>query len=188
MHQRWFLGCSMTWINPGRFPGAGDLVWRLDRIPWEQRTSGPLCRALGWCQWPPCQRVDSLPRVGPGTGLGSARGVELEGPALLGGCASSTSHISCLNSSGEDILIGGLKPFTKYEFAVQSHGVDMDGPFGSVVERSTLPDREWPPCQQSIFYPSLLLARWRSFFICPLEPHFCLSLTSQLCRPVLCWS
>lgn len=49
--------------------------------------------------------------------------------------------ISC-RSSGEDVLIGGLKPFTKYEFAVQSHGVDMDGPFGSVVERSTLPDRE----------------------------------------------
>lgn len=55
-----------------------------------------------------------------------------------------TSHMSCLGSSGEDILIGGLKPFTKYEFAVQSHGVDVDGPFGSVVERSTLPDREWP--------------------------------------------
>lgn len=55
--------------------------------------------------------------------------------------------ISC-RSSGEDILIGGLKPFTKYEFAVQSHGVDMDGPFGSVVERSTLPDRECPaPCR-----------------------------------------
>lgn len=58
------------------------------------------------------------------------------------GVPEITSHMSRLGSSGEDILIGGLKPFTKYEFAVQSHGVDMDGPFGSVVERSTLPDRE----------------------------------------------
>lgn len=78
----------------------------------------------------------------------------MEGPAQQGGVPESTDRISCLGSSGEDILIGGLKPFTKYEFAVQSHGVDMDGPFGSVVERSTLPDREWPPCHQSIFYPT----------------------------------
>lgn len=60
------------------------------------------------------------------------------------GVPKITGHMTCLGSSGEDILIGGLKPFTKYEFAVQSHGVDVDGPFGSVVERSTLPDREWP--------------------------------------------
>lgn len=72
----------------------------------------------------------------------------------------STSHISCLGSSGEDILIGGLKPFTKYEFAIQSHGVDMDGPFGSVVERSTLPDREWPlsPLATNPSFTQLLLA------------------------------
>ncbi|XP_063099357.1 immunoglobulin superfamily DCC subclass member 4 isoform X2 [Cavia porcellus] len=54
----------------------------------------------------------------------------------------NASLVTYYTSSGEDVLIGGLKPFTKYEFAVQSHGVDMDGPFGSVVERSTLPDRE----------------------------------------------
>lgn len=58
--------------------------------------------------------------------------------------SEGTSSIPSSGSSGEDILIGGLKPFTKYEFAVQSHGVDIDGPFGSVVERSTLPDREYP--------------------------------------------
>ncbi|XP_036073603.1 immunoglobulin superfamily DCC subclass member 4 isoform X3 [Rousettus aegyptiacus] len=54
---------------------------------------------------------------------------------------TNASLVTYYTSSGEDILIGGLKPFTKYEFAVQSHGVDVDGPFGSVVERSTLPDR-----------------------------------------------
>lgn len=72
-----------------------------------------------------------------GRGWGWVGGGDLKGP-------ESPSCITYLGSSGEDILIGGLKPFTKYEFAVQSHGVDMDGPFGSVVERSTLPDREWP--------------------------------------------
>lgn len=70
------------------------------------------------------------------------RGVDLEELSCWEGVPEITSHMSRLGSSGEDILIGGLKPFTKYEFAVQSHGVDMDGPFGSVVERSTLPDRE----------------------------------------------
>lgn len=85
-----------------------------------------------------------------------------------------TSHISCLGSSGEDILIGGLKPFTKYEFAVQSHGVDMDGPFGSVVERSTLPDREWPlsPLAISPSFTQLLLAQKY-----PLESHKGVSFT-----------
>lgn len=79
----------------------------------------------------------------------------------------TSSHTSCPGSSGEDILIGGLKPFTKYEFAVQSHGVDMDGPFGSVVERSTLPDREWhlPSLTQ------LLLAQKPSSLKCPSEPR-----------------
>ncbi|KAK2103196.1 Immunoglobulin super DCC subclass member 4 [Saguinus oedipus] len=74
------------------------------------------------------------------------------------------------SSSGEDILIGGLKPFTKYEFAVQSHGVDMDGPFGSVVELSTLPDREWLPAsgRQLIFYPTPSCPRGKKH---PSEPQ-----------------
>lgn len=82
----------------------------------------------------------------PGRVSGYCLGMEGElGPVLpADGAGGSSSPLSCLCSSGEDVLIGGLKPFTKYEFAVQSHGVDMDGPFGSVVERSTLPDREWP--------------------------------------------
>lgn len=52
-------------------------------------------------------------------------------------------HMSSFGSSDEDILISGLKPYTRYEFAVQSNGVGIDGPFGSVVERFTLPDREY---------------------------------------------
>lgn len=52
-------------------------------------------------------------------------------------------NASFFGSSDEDILISGLKPYTRYEFAVQSNGVGIDGPFGSVVERFTLPDREY---------------------------------------------
>lgn len=131
----------MTWINPGRLPEGGGLAWVLDM---EHDTLGAVyIQTSLWVLW---LRLLALCReqiplwAGPGARAG-AMGVALT--ELLPNV--STSHVSCLDSSGEDILIGGLKPFTKYEFAVQSHGVDMDGPFGSVVERSTLPDREWPP-------------------------------------------
>lgn len=85
------------------------------------------------------------------------------------------AHRAGLGSPGEDILIGGLKPFTKYEFAVQSHGVDMDGPFGSVVERSTLPDREWPPGPLPPAPPAPAALRaphhvWQSWV--EVSPHF----------------
>lgn len=100
----------------------------------------------------------------------------------------STSHISCLCSSGEDILIGGLKPFTKYEFAVQSHGVDVDGPFGSVVERSTLPDREWPLSLIAPSFAQLLPAPEALFSEMSLRTSSVLSLSLHLSRPVPCWS
>ncbi|XP_045666681.1 immunoglobulin superfamily DCC subclass member 4 isoform X1 [Ursus americanus] len=82
----------------------------------------------------------------------------------------NASLVTYYTSSGEDILIGGLKPFTKYEFAVQSHGVDMDGPFGSVVERSTLPDRPSTPpsdLRLSPLTPSTVRLHWRP----PTEPN-----------------
>uniref|UniRef100_F6SBH1 Immunoglobulin superfamily DCC subclass member 4 n=1 Tax=Callithrix jacchus TaxID=9483 RepID=F6SBH1_CALJA len=82
----------------------------------------------------------------------------------------NTSLVTYYTSSGEDILIGGLKPFTKYEFAVQSHGVDMDGPFGSVMELSTLPDRPSTPpsdLQLSPLTPSTVRLRWCP----PTEPN-----------------
>ncbi|XP_036160830.1 immunoglobulin superfamily DCC subclass member 4 isoform X4 [Myotis myotis] len=82
----------------------------------------------------------------------------------------NASLVTYYTSSGEDILIGGLKPFTKYEFAVQSHGVDVDGPFGSVVERSTLPDRPSTPpsdLRLSSLTPSTVLLHWCP----PTEPN-----------------
>ncbi|XP_039325338.2 immunoglobulin superfamily DCC subclass member 4 isoform X2 [Saimiri boliviensis] len=82
----------------------------------------------------------------------------------------NASLVTYYTSSGEDILIGGLKPFTKYEFAVQSHGVDVDGPFGSVMELSTLPDRPSTPpsdLQLSPLTPSTVRLRWCP----PTEPN-----------------
>lgn len=117
------------------------LGWRITCIDlggcWRSRAFleiGSASRPGPWEPSPPRAGVWVRPRRGGRAGARRASRWRRE----------SSSPLSCLCSSGEDVLIGGLKPFTKYEFAVQSHGVDMDGPFGSVVERSTLPDREWP--------------------------------------------
>lgn len=56
-------------------------------------------------------------------------------------------YISLYFSSSQEILLESLKPFTSYEIAVQSNGVDMSGPFSSTVEESTLPDSEYSPFQ-----------------------------------------
>ena len=134
MHQIGFFGWRMMWINPGIFLERGGLAWGLDLESYIYiHPSTSLCRSLDGVSGPGVREQVPCPRQGLQLGWGG----DLKGP-------ESPSCISYLGSSGEDILIGGLKPFTKYEFAVQSHGVDMDGPFGSVVERSTLPDREWP--------------------------------------------
>uniref|UniRef100_A0A8C6X3Q7 Immunoglobulin superfamily DCC subclass member 4 n=1 Tax=Naja naja TaxID=35670 RepID=A0A8C6X3Q7_NAJNA len=45
----------------------------------------------------------------------------------------NASLVMYYTSSKEDVLISGLKPFTRYEFAVQSNGVGMDSPFGNVL-------------------------------------------------------
>lgn len=46
------------------------------------------------------------------------------------------------HSSAQEILLGALKPFTRYELAVQSNGPDVVGPFSDTVEESTLSDRK----------------------------------------------
>uniref|UniRef100_A0A8C3SMR6 Immunoglobulin superfamily DCC subclass member 4 n=1 Tax=Chelydra serpentina TaxID=8475 RepID=A0A8C3SMR6_CHESE len=65
----------------------------------------------------------------------------------------NASLVTYYTSSDEGILISGLKPYTKYEFAVQSNGVGIDGPFGSVVERFTLPDRPSTPPSDLRLHP-----------------------------------
>ena len=49
-------------------------------------------------------------------------------------------------SSAQEILLGALRPFTRYKLAVQSNGVDVVGPFSGTVEESTLSDRESRLC------------------------------------------
>ncbi|XP_040270213.1 immunoglobulin superfamily DCC subclass member 4-like isoform X1 [Bufo bufo] len=53
----------------------------------------------------------------------------------------NASLFSYHNSVSEEILIGGLKPYSRYEFAVQSSGAGVDGPYSNIVEKMTLPDR-----------------------------------------------
>ncbi|XP_023789570.1 immunoglobulin superfamily DCC subclass member 4 isoform X2 [Cyanistes caeruleus] len=65
----------------------------------------------------------------------------------------NASLVTYYTSSDEDILISGLKPYTRYEFAVQSNGVGVDGPFSSVVERFTLPDRPSTPPSDLRLHP-----------------------------------
>ncbi|KAL8197437.1 UNVERIFIED_CONTAM: Immunoglobulin superfamily DCC subclass member 4 [Gekko kuhli] len=65
----------------------------------------------------------------------------------------NASLVTYYTSSDEDILISGLKPFTKYEFAVQSNGVGVDGPFGNAVEWFTLPDRPSTPPSDLRLHP-----------------------------------
>lgn len=88
--------------------------------------STSLCRSLDGVGGPSVrEQIPCRGEAGVGAGWGPGRGLRVPVAFLT-------------STSGEDILIGGLKPFTR-EFAVQSHGVDMDGPFGlRVVERSTL--------------------------------------------------
>ncbi|XP_070618262.1 immunoglobulin superfamily DCC subclass member 4 isoform X1 [Erythrolamprus reginae] len=65
----------------------------------------------------------------------------------------NASLVMYYTSSKEDALISGLKPFTRYEFAVQSNGVRTDSPFGNVVECFTLPDRPSTPPSDLRLHP-----------------------------------
>ncbi|RXN08304.1 immunoglobulin superfamily DCC subclass member 4-like protein [Labeo rohita] len=82
----------------------------------------------------------------------------------------NASLVSYYTSSSQEILLESLKPFTSYEIAVQSNGVDMSGPFSSTVEESTLPDKPSSPpldMQLSALDSYSVLVSWRP----PLEPN-----------------
>ncbi|KAM9410495.1 immunoglobulin superfamily DCC subclass member 4 [Pholidichthys leucotaenia] len=83
---------------------------------------------------------------------------------------TNASLVSYHTSSAQEILLGGLKPFTRYELAVQSNGIDMVGPFSVTVEESTLSDRPSTPpeeLQLRALDSSSVLVSWRP----PLEPN-----------------
>ncbi|KAM8973955.1 immunoglobulin superfamily DCC subclass member 4 [Pelodytes ibericus] len=67
--------------------------------------------------------------------------------------AKNVSLVTYHSSAAEEILIMGLKPFTKYEFSVQSSGVVGDGPFSNTVEKMTLPDRPFSPPADLVVHP-----------------------------------
>ncbi|XP_075714410.1 immunoglobulin superfamily DCC subclass member 4-like [Rhinoderma darwinii] len=55
--------------------------------------------------------------------------------------AKNASSFAYHNSVSEEVLISELKPYTRYEIAVQSSGAGVDGPYSNIVEKMTLPDR-----------------------------------------------
>ncbi|XP_072421232.1 immunoglobulin superfamily DCC subclass member 4 isoform X2 [Chiloscyllium punctatum] len=57
----------------------------------------------------------------------------------------NASLVMYFTSSEEEIFITSLKPFTRYEFAVQSNGIDVDGPFSGIIEGLTLSDKPSTP-------------------------------------------
>ncbi|XP_037342384.2 immunoglobulin superfamily DCC subclass member 4 isoform X3 [Pungitius pungitius] len=83
---------------------------------------------------------------------------------------TNASLVSYYTSSAQEILLGALRPFTRYKIAVQSNGVDEVGPFSGTVEESTLSDRPSTPpeeLQLSAVDSSSVVASWRP----PLEPN-----------------
>ncbi|XP_035275397.1 immunoglobulin superfamily DCC subclass member 4 [Anguilla anguilla] len=76
----------------------------------------------------------------------------------------NASLVSYYTSSALEILLGALKPFTRYELAVQSNGLEVDGPFSNTVEQSTFSDRPSTPpddLQVSALDSSTVLISWR---------------------------
>uniref|UniRef100_UPI00398E8476 immunoglobulin superfamily DCC subclass member 4 isoform X2 n=1 Tax=Pristiophorus japonicus TaxID=55135 RepID=UPI00398E8476 len=57
----------------------------------------------------------------------------------------NASLVTYFTSSEEEIFITSLKPYTRYEFAVQSHGIGVDGPFSGIVVGSTMSDKPSTP-------------------------------------------
>ncbi|XP_017159621.1 immunoglobulin superfamily DCC subclass member 4 isoform X3 [Poecilia reticulata] len=83
---------------------------------------------------------------------------------------TNASLVSYYTSSSLEILLRGLRPFTHYELAVRSNGVNTAGPFSSTVVEATLPDRPSTPpeeLQLRALNSSSVLVSWRP----PLEPN-----------------
>ncbi|KAI1889536.1 hypothetical protein AGOR_G00163880 [Albula goreensis] len=82
----------------------------------------------------------------------------------------NASLVSYYTSSAQEILLGALKPFTRYELAVQSNGLEVDGPFSNTVEQYTFSDRPSSPpdeMQLSALDSNTVLVSWRP----PLESN-----------------
>ncbi|KAM9311941.1 immunoglobulin superfamily DCC subclass member 4 [Gastrophryne carolinensis] len=84
--------------------------------------------------------------------------------------AKNASMFTYHSSVSEEALISGLKPYTRYEFAVQSNGAGVDGPYSNIVEKMTFPDRPTSPPTDLVAQPlsqSSVQVHWRP----PLESN-----------------
>ncbi|XP_057701950.1 immunoglobulin superfamily DCC subclass member 4 isoform X1 [Corythoichthys intestinalis] len=103
----------------------------------------------------------------------------------------NASLVTYHTSAAQEILIGKLKPYTRYELAVQSNGVDAAGPFSSTVEEFTFSDRPSSPPQElrlNVIDSSSVLVSWRP----PLEPNgaivgYIILYSSNLSQPEHTW-
>lgn len=89
--------------------------------------------ALLWCDCDVVCREDHLKWMGS---------TKCDAPKRIGVSGVSLPYLFSVLSVSEEILISGLKPYTRYEFAVQSNGAGVDGPYSNIVEKMTLPDSE----------------------------------------------
>ncbi|XP_051918794.1 immunoglobulin superfamily DCC subclass member 4 isoform X1 [Hippocampus zosterae] len=104
---------------------------------------------------------------------------------------TNASLVTYHTSAAQEILIGALKPFTRYELAVQSNGMDAAGPFSGTVEESTFADRPSSAPQElrlSTINSSSVLVSWRP----PLEPNgvivgYRILFSSNLSQPEHTW-
>ncbi|XP_055010673.1 immunoglobulin superfamily DCC subclass member 4 [Boleophthalmus pectinirostris] len=105
---------------------------------------------------------------------------------------TNASLVSYHTSSVQEILMGDLKPFTRYELAVQSNGVDVAGPFSSTVQETTLSDKPSSPpeeLQLNALDTSSVLVSWRP----PLQPNgiitsYIILYSSNLSHPEHTWN
>lgn len=86
---------------------------------------------------------------------------------LSGGEGTLRAGVFVCRSAAQEILLGALKPFTRYELAVQSNGMDVVGPFSDTVEEATLSDRKSQSVQAIFLFLSY---HWTSRFLF-LFPH-----------------
>ncbi|KAJ7986002.1 hypothetical protein DPEC_G00346310 [Dallia pectoralis] len=104
----------------------------------------------------------------------------------------NASLVSYYTSSAQEILLGSLKPYTRYELAVQSNGMDVVGPYSSTVEESTLTDSPTTPpadLQLTALDSSSVLVSWHP----PSEPNgvivsYQILYSSDLNQPDHLWS
>ncbi|OCT89824.1 immunoglobulin superfamily DCC subclass member 4 isoform X2 [Xenopus laevis] len=106
--------------------------------------------------------------------------------------AVNASLVTYHGSASEEILVSGLKPYTKYEFQVRSNGIGVEGPYSDIMEKMTLPDRPSSPPADLVLQPLSQFSvqlHWRP----PVEPNgiiaqYLLMYTTNSSQPDEMWT